>query len=559
MLRTDGTTVSHSTVLNYSSFRFRFLENSKSLSNRFDPALSAASSHLPRQVHPPASPSPSANSHPSNTPLPVPAMVHNVRYVQNTVRQELSALQSELSALRNELYNLQSHDPLLPLQQVRKPSQISAALIRRHSLDTLLALAGLCTTGPLGMIGTRRALRVVACRLLTHILSRQPHNTTALCLKGELLLPYIHYGFNDPRPPRKVLQQAYSCFDTAAIDADRDALFLKGRWLLSMETLHRDPAQSATGQACVKSAASQGCARALVFLAHRYENPQLDRYVSFADDVPKGKREREKFILDLYMRAAEKGDKDALNDVGTSYAQGYGGLDYDFDKAVHYYVRAINAGSVYAYDNLGTHYETGMGGRHPDRVDYRKALYYYKQGTKQYCPKCAHNLGAAYEEGMQGVLEKDVKKAEAYYWHSMLLADSCNDLPTAARSSKDLAALLVTRIKLRHPADTEVVEAKRKLAGLISPAETVPFLATVDADIAAAVKGRSGKLKELLGEESAKAVVKRAKELVTRVRSNPQPEDMLLYNHVMGVEYAGTEERKRKNKRTSGARKRRRT
>lgn len=395
-------------------------------------------------------------------------------------------------------------------------------------------------------------LRAVAVTLLDGIIesgdSSDPVVADAMCLKGELLLPYVYYGKNVAHVPRSVLQEAYTLFERAASPL---GTFLKGRWLLSMEPLHKDASEAEIGRQCVKNAAEEGCARALVFLAHRYEYPELDRGVSFAGDVPKGKVARENFILGLYLKAAELGDPDALNDVGTSYAEGYGQVVCDFDRAVDYYVRAINMGSLHAFDNLGTHYETGMGGRCPDRVDFEKALFYYRMGVESRCPKCAYNLGAAHEEGMQAVLQKDLVLAERFYNLSILLADDCNDLQTAVKSLKDLTALLVTRIKMGNPDDAEVERMKGELVGLNKGEERAGRLwARIHKAIGQAVKGRTAGLTELLGDENARMIVDRVK----------KEKDRDLANYLLGPEGVAVVEggAKKKKERPKRAAKKRR-
>lgn len=159
-----------------------------------------------------------------------------------------------------------------------------------------------------------------------------------------------------------------------------------------MVPAHGDVARGEAGKKTIVEAAKRDCARAIVHLAKCYEHPDRFALLSFESDLPKDELTREKFILEYYFRAAELGDPDALNDVGSSHATGYGGLPFDFDRAVVYYVRAINAGSKHAFDNLGAHYETGMNGHGKDRVDCNKAVYYYRQGARMRCPKCAYNL-----------------------------------------------------------------------------------------------------------------------------------------------------------------------
>lgn len=480
----------------------------------------------------------------------------------------VSPLSRRLTTLQSDLALLQPSSPTPPPITVLlhlaslSPHRAARALLhrsRRAPPHVLLATANLCVTAPVGRIGDRRALRATAILILDALLAANPTHVGALCLKGELLLPFIHYGRNELRVPRAVLQEAYHLFEEAG-DAPLPT-FLKGRWLLTMEPLHRNATEAAHGRACVKKAAAQLCARALVFLAHRYEYPQLDRTVSFASDVPKGKMAKERFILGFYMNAAEANDPDALNDIGTSYAEGYGGLNCDFDSAVDYYVRAIDNGSLHAFDNLGTHYETGMGGRFPDRVDFQRALYYYRQGARQRCPKCAYNLGAAHEEGMNGVLPRDGVRAEHYYRLSIKLADDCNDMLTASRSVKDLVSLYLTRVKMARPSDHACMRAKSRLLDLLVEQYAVDaVLAKLNKAVAAASKGKNAALSRLLGDVNSKMVIARLRQLEVSAKA-ADAESTVLLNHVLGIGESvpdSVARKKRTRSRRPAAKKRRR-
>lgn len=458
----------------------------------------------------------------------------------------LHSLQTTLNRLQSQLALLTARPTLTPFRRLFHLAPLDAPhaareIIRhiRHSpSSTLFQIARLCVSGPVGPVAQRRALRAVALLLCDELLARHPDHVDAMCLKGETLLPYIHYGKNDSRAPRSVLQEAYDLFDRATKKGSTLGLFLKGRWLLSMQPLHKDATRAEMGCSCVKSAAEANCARALVFLAHRYEYPELDHTVSFAADLPKGKVQRERFILDFYQRAANLGDADALNDIGTSYAEGYGGLECDFDKAVEYYVRAIDKGSLHAFDNLGTHYETGMGNRFPDRVDYEKALYYYRQGARQRCPKCAYNLAAAHEEGMSGALPRNSRRAEKYYRHAIKLADDANDIITASKCLKDLVALYITRIKLNAPEDRVVRKATKRLSGLVGDQGVVDrAMAKVNKAIASASRSKGAAISKLVGDVNSKLIVQQVKQLEQKVKSGQASRQQVVkWHHILGTQ-----------------------
>lgn len=365
------------------------------------------------------------------------------------------------------------------------------------------------------------------------------------------MLPVVHYGRNYPTTPLSVLEEALSCFEAASHDPT--GLFLKGRLLLTMEAIHKDVDKSKMGKACVLKAARCGCGRASVFLAHRYEYPQLDQSVSFASDVPRDRDERERFIVDLYKQAAEANDPDGLNDLGTSYAEGYGGLQPDFDVVVDLYQRAIEAGSIHAFDNLGTHYETGMGMRFPDRIDYVRALFYYKQGSQRGCPKCAYNLGAAYEEGMGDVLPKDLTRAKRFYMLCLKLCNDCNDLQTAGRAVSDLMSLLVTTIKLEDPGSQKARKCEKLLGTIIPSNESGDeYLERVNKALLQAVRKRSKRtLVRMLGEENSRLAFKRAKEVWNNNEGLPDADQEAALEHMFGNHAFQSPEPPRKKRNTS--------
>lgn len=405
--------------------------------------------------------------------------------------------------------------------------------------------------GPCGRVGERPAQRYLALCILSHVLQQHPKNVKALCLKGELLLPVVHYGRSYPTTPLSVLEEALSCFDAASHDPT--GLFLKGRLLVTMEAIHNDVDKSKMGKACVLKAASSGCGRASVFLAHRYEYPQLDQSVSFASDVPKDRDAKQRFIVNLYKKAAEANDPDGLNDLGTSYSEGYGGLQPDFDVVVDLYLRAIEAGSIHAYDNLGTHYETGMGRRAPDRIDYERALFYYKQGVQRGCPKCASNLAAAYEEGMGDVLPKDLTRARRYYMLCLKLCNDCNDLQTAGRAVSDLMSLLVTVIKLKGPASTEARKCEKLLGAVIPSKESSDeFLGRINKALFQAIRNRSKRsLVRMVGEENSSLLFKKAKDVWNNSEGLPEADHEAAIEQMFGDYAFQSSEPPRKKRNTA--------
>lgn len=469
---------------------------------------------------------------------------------------QLRALEGVVSGLRREIIQLSQDDTAysrssrnaFPMNRLRRaflvastsPYRAASMLLRLVSnapTDSLIELIRVCFDAPVGRVGDRQGVRTVGVLLCDELLRRDPNNVHALCLKGEALVSCTHYGKNDPYAPRSVMQEAYELFDTASKLGSPTATFLKGRWLLTMEPLHKSAEQTHLGVTCVKAAARELCPRALVFLAHRYETPQPDSSFSFASDLPKGKAQKERFILGYYKKAAELGDADAINDLGTSYAEGYGNLECDFDKAVEQYILGIEAGSLHAYDNVGTHYETGMAGRFPDRIDLGKALYYYRLGAKQRCPKCTYNLAVAYDEGMSGTVSMNNKKAENYYIYAIRLAEDSNDAVVVAKAAKDLIALYITRIKINRPESIEVTSARRRLFSVVGDEDIIQrTLLQVNKSIATAMRGKITALSKLVGDMNCKAIVKHAKAVDQMVKKDKASEtNAKLLFHILGV------------------------
>lgn len=418
-------------------------------------------------------------------------------------------------------------------------------------------MAKVCIEAPVGRILDRRRLRAVAIMLLDYLIRHDPMHAEALCMKGELLLPSIHYGANDFDAPREVLREAYQLFDRAS-KVSSVALFLKGRWLLSMAFLHKNEDDTKRGAALVKEAVKKNCPRAMTFLANRYEYPEMDANSTFHDQIPRGRSNKEKYIFRYYKKAAELGNSDALNDIGSSYAEGYGGLEPDFDKAIDYYQKAIQAGSVLGYDNLGTHYETGMNGQCPDRKNPEKALEYYRRGAKQRCAKAAANLGAVYQDGMKGLVVRNIRKAEKYYMLALKIADDNQEYLHASRCLRDLVAVLLTRLKLVVPGTAEERKVRKKIMRVIRDEDTVDTLLTkLNKNCLSAARGRRHYLETMLDEENARPIIEKMTHLQEKMRATTATaEEVLMFNHIIGyhedaeVEVAAAP-KKRKAKTTS--------
>lgn len=409
--------------------------------------------------------------------------------------------------------------------------------LAQGDLDTMVEFATICIDGPVGKVGKRRALRATACQLLDTVLAKDPDHTAALCVKGEMLMPRSHYGKADPETPAYILVEAYKLFVKAADLGSIDGKFLKGRWLVTMAGSHKNEDKGEEGKRLIEDAAANGLAKANVFLGQCYEFPGRFGKVKF--NLPENIKKD--VILKYYMRAAEFGDPDALNDVGSSYATGYGSLEKNFDETIKYYVKAIRAGSLHAFDNLGTHYETGMSGDAIDRIDYKKAMYYYRAGARMRCSKCVLNLACAYEEGMQGVVERDTKEAENYYRYAILIADDDNDAANASRALKELIALYITRLKSNQPASECVQITEKKIYKWLNKRMANGTLNEVNKKIAQSIReARPNKLAELVGDTNAQRIFGKAESLVeeykkdTKDGQDPTPSLEIRMKHIFG-------------------------
>lgn len=511
------------------------------------------------QVAPSKSPTSTIIPHTSNPIALLPAPVNMPQDTQDYIQSLLGRIHQQAAQIdrmsksgyaftRLESILLEAH--LCP--QTAHDRLVASVPSGRPVHEVLLSYAKLCLTGPVGLIGQRPALRVVANLLLDTIIQQNPSHAEAMCVKGEALLPPGHYGQNDPFTPRSVLQESYVFFARAAANGSMLASFLQGRWLQANEFLHKNPDQTRVGREYILSAARADCARALLYLAQDYESTKSADSLSDYCSPTSTSLECEQRVLELYVHAAKHGSADALNDIATAFAQGYGGLQLDFDKAVFFYKAAIQRGSILAYDNLGAHYETGMDGHCKDRADHKLALFYYRQGVRKRCPKCAYDLGAAYEEGMRGLLNRDLEKAENFYLLALRLADDANDAQTGGRALFELIALYTTKIKLDTPGGTDGLKAKHRLMQLIRDQNIIDtYMSKVNEAIITChrVGGRriSG-LSKVVGDQNASLIMDHLKVVEKRAREGDAAASNQL-NHILGKPVKEDSEVVRRSKR----------
>ena len=75
--------------------------------------------------------------------------------------------------------------------------------------------------------------------------------------------------------------------------------------------------------------------------------------------------------MEYYLKAAEKGNDNALFNIGLLYDNGER-VEQDYSKAMEYYLKAAEKGNVDAFYNIGYLYENGYG----VEQDHLKAIEY---------------------------------------------------------------------------------------------------------------------------------------------------------------------------------------
>ena len=90
-----------------------------------------------------------------------------------------------------------------------------------------------------------------------------------------------------------------------------------------------------------------------------------------------------------WRKAAEQGNADAQNNLGTAYSDGRG-VPQDFSQAAVWWRKAADQGDANAQYNLGVAYDQGQG----VVQDHAQAAYWYRKAAKQGIAEALGNLGA---------------------------------------------------------------------------------------------------------------------------------------------------------------------
>ncbi len=118
-----------------------------------------------------------------------------------------------------------------------------------------------------------------------------------------------------------------------------------------------------------------------------------------------------------YKECAEKGNAEAMNNIGHMYEQGEG-IEQDYEKAIDWYRKAAVKGYAIAMNNIGDMYRLGKG----EEQNYEEAISWYKKAAEKGYVDAMNNMGDMYEHG-QGVVQ-DYKEAMNWYKRAAVKGDA---------------------------------------------------------------------------------------------------------------------------------------
>lgn len=119
--------------------------------------------------------------------------------------------------------------------------------------------------------------------------------------------------------------------------------------------------------------------------------------------------------VEWYMKAADRGETAAANNLGYLYYTGKAGVPVDYSRAFHWYLKAVQTDqsdswrNSVAWSNLGNMYFLGRGVGKDDA----KAADCFRNGAEKGNPFAQSNLGYLYEHGL-GV-KQDLAQAKQWY------------------------------------------------------------------------------------------------------------------------------------------------
>ncbi len=132
---------------------------------------------------------------------------------------------------------------------------------------------------------------------------------------------------------------------------------------------------------------------------------KLGRYYREARDAQRDCRESVRW----FIRAADSGSVEAINELGKIYGHGCGSITKDFKKSETYLTQAAELGLDKAQNNLGFFLIKGWGGK--GRKE--EGLKWLLKSADQGYVRTYFNLGYVYHYGMAGHV--DLIEAEKWY------------------------------------------------------------------------------------------------------------------------------------------------
>ncbi len=115
--------------------------------------------------------------------------------------------------------------------------------------------------------------------------------------------------------------------------------------------------------------------------------------------------------LEWLKKSANSGHAEAQFELGTIYYVGALGFEQDFNKAYELFVKSANQGNINAINNVGVMYSKGKG----VKQDYHKAKEWFEKGAKLGNVVSEYSIGYLYFTGTD-TFETDMKLA--YKWFS---------------------------------------------------------------------------------------------------------------------------------------------
>lgn len=318
--------------------------------------------------------------------------------------------------------------------------------------EPYLELSNICFTGPVGTPGGRGGLRKAGMALLTEAYYKYPGSTEVMCAYGRGLAEVCE--LSSSLASEFDACQAYHVLGQAASHNSVQATFEKGCMLKKLFAGCPEAAKEA--KALVEEAASKDFPPALYDLGRAHMSPSSFPHVDFTlpEDVC------DEHVRDLFQRAADAGNANAINILADMNAFGVHGAPRSLDKAVQGYADAIRKGCLISRVSLGRIYQTGMHGHAVGCKDVEKAKKCFWSGIYLHCSSSAFRLAQL----MESEIDEDpmtAGMAEEMYSRTVCLGTDDNNQPLVKQAVLSLVMLLVAEYKI-HPELSEKAEHNKK-------------------------------------------------------------------------------------------------